>query len=265
MYNLLGLVNNFTKRRILFLLGFPANQPSSLPTKRLLRMLNPMQTTVQANPAHVLFKEEAYTAEMCLDHQSLSLAYHLRYRAYLKAGAIPVNPYEMCTDDYDDQANARTFLIWYEDQAVASVRSFTWSSAFNWQTTPSLDMFPKDIKANLGWRIPLLESNRYVVDPDFQGRKSLNAQMLLFRIQSLGALVDECSYVITAMRPRHIKFYQRFMGFYPISEPKAIDLVRFPIQLLATPISSVEILAQHSKLAQYTENDLYNYRMCLQQ
>ncbi len=224
-----------------------------------------MQTTIQANPAQVLFREEAYTTEMCLNTQSLSLAYHLRYRAYLQAGIISENPYEMYTDDYDNQANARDFLIWHENQAVASVRSFTWSSAYNWQGTPCLDIFPKEIKEKLGWRIPFLESNRWVLDPDFQGSKSRHAHALIFRIQGIGAIIDQCNFIVSALSPRHEKFYEEFMGFYPISEVKTIDSAPFPVQLLATPVASVKKLGEHSPLARYQAADLDTYRTCLQQ
>ena len=154
---------------------------------------------------------------MCLEPESLDLAYQLRYQAYFQADAIPQNDEERCTDPYDDQRNARTYLIWYEGRPVASVRSLTWSAAYDWDPTPSVKYFAKDVDRHLGIQTPLLESNRYVVAPDFQGRQSLRAQMLLFRIQTLGTLADGCEYVITAVRPRHVRFYERFMNFEAIS------------------------------------------------
>jgi hypothetical protein len=87
--------------------------------------------------------------------------------------------------------------------------------------------------------------------------------MLLFRIQTLGALADQCAYVITAVRPRHVRFYERFMNFYPISGVKSASEVRFPIQLLATPVSSREKLAQNSSLAAFEPEDLERYQQCL--
>ena len=112
----------------------------------------------------------------------------LRYRAYFEAEAIPAHPEELCIDPYDEQSNARTFLIWYEGQAVASVRSLTWSEDYHWVPTPSVKYFEAEVAQYLGLQVPILESNRYVTHPAFTGRKSLTAQMLLFRIQTLGAL-----------------------------------------------------------------------------
>lgn len=222
-----------------------------------------MKTTLLPKAHQLLFEAEGFTAEMCLEQESLDLAYHLRYKAYLHAEGVSANKEERVIDAYDGQKNTRTFLIWHEGRPVASVRSFTWSADYDWERTPSIDLFEESVSKTLGLQTTLLESNRYVVDPEFKGRKSLTAQMLLFRIQSVGALLDQCAYVITAVRPKHVRFYERFMNFYPISEPIEIDMVTFPIQLLATPIASCKKLAESSAIAAFQQSDLDNYLKCL--
>ena len=223
-----------------------------------------MQALIHPLTDQVLFEANGFTAEMCIEKESLDIAYHLRYRAYRNADAIPVNAEEKFIDKYDRQDNVRTYLVWHEDRPVASVRSLTWSAGYNWAPTDSIVLFKKDIEQQLGLQTPVLESNRYVVDPEFTGRKSLMAQMLLFRIQAIGSLVDQCDYVITAVRPRHASFYKRFMNFQPVSEPISVDNVSFPIQLLATPVASREKLAENSAMAAFEEADLKRYVNCLQ-
>lgn len=223
-----------------------------------------MQHTLKPLDHQILFEVDGYTAEICIEPESLNLAYHLRYQAYRQAEAISANAAETCTDPFDGQQNARTFLIWYQNKAVASVRSLTWSADYDWVPTPSINIFRLEVEQFLGLSSPILESNRYVTAPEFTGRKSLTAQMLLFRIQTLGALVDQCAYVITAVRPRHVKFYERFMNFYSISEPKEVEAVSFQIQLLATPIASKDKLSESSSLATYEEADLERYLNCMQ-
>lgn len=222
-----------------------------------------MQNSNQPLAHQILFEANGFTAEMCIEEESLRLAYNLRYRAYRSVDAIPANAQEIFTDQYDEQENVRTYLIWHEGQPVASVRSLTWSSAYNWAPTDSTVLFKNDIEQRLGLDTPVLESNRYVVDPEFKGRKSLMAQMLLFRIQALGSQIDNCQHVITAVRPRHASFYKRFMNFEPISAEITVEKVSFPIQLLATPVSSCEKLAESSALAAYEEGDLERYQHCL--
>lgn len=223
-----------------------------------------MQTTLLPIPHQILFEVDGFVAEMCIEKESLETAYHLRYQAYLDAEAIPPNPEQQCTDPFDAQKNARTFLIWHEGKPVASVRSLTWSADYDWAPTPSINYFKKEVDQYIGLGYPILESNRFVTEPDFTGRKSLTAQMLLFRIQTLGALVDQCAYVITAVRPRHAKFYERFMNFKAISAAIKVPEVSFDIQLLATPVASKDKLSQSSNIAAFQEADLEKYQNCLQ-
>lgn len=218
---------------------------------------------MQPQAHQVLFETNGFLAEMCIEEESLLTAFNLRYQAYQSVGAIPEDPSELFSDVYDSQQNARTFLIWENNQPIASVRSFTWSADYDWEPTPTLSHFKKDVEKHLGSETPLLDSNRYVTAPSVTGRKSLTAQMLLFRIQTLGALIDQCAYVITAVRPNHVKFYKRLMNFYPISEAIEISEVKFPIQLLATPIASKDALSQNSPIAKYEEADLERYHDCL--
>ena len=222
-----------------------------------------MKTPSQPLPHQILFTENDFTAEMCIEEESLELAYHLRYRAYRNVDAIPSNAREIFTDKYDQQNNVRTYLVWHDGQPVASVRSLTWSEDYDWALTDSMVLFKNEIDVVIGLETPILESNRYVVDPEFNGRKSLMAQMLLFRVQSIASHVDNCHYVITAVRPRHAKFYKRFMNFEPISEAISVESVAFPIQLLATPVASRKKLAESSSMAAFKNADLENYTNCL--
>lgn len=211
------------------------------------------------SPDEFLFEESGFTAQVCITEESLWLAYQLRYRSYRSVDGIPENPEGIAVDDYDNQSNARTHLIWYEGKPVASVRSLIWSDQYNWQSTTCLDAYRSAVQAKLGLETPILESNRYVVDPDFKGRKSLTAQYLLFRIQTISCLFDRCQYVITAVRTNHIPFYKRLMGFYPISEPTQVEGFQFETVLLATPYESRSILAKNASIAAMQLQDYEQY------
>lgn len=71
-----------------------------------------MKTIALPIEDQVLFTENGFTAEMCVEQESLEIAYHLRYRAYLNVNAIKPNPQEFFSDKYDEQGNVRTYLIW---------------------------------------------------------------------------------------------------------------------------------------------------------
>jgi len=99
------------------------------------------------------------------------------------------------------------------------VRSAVWSARYQWEHIESTKLFKSAIEQHIGLEHNILESNRYVVDPDIQGRISLTAQLLLFRLQDLSAQVDQCPYIVTAVRSKHVSFYRRMLGFEPISDP----------------------------------------------
>ena len=206
-----------------------------------------------------LFEESGFTAQLCNTEESLHQAYQLRYKAYRSVDGIAENPQGIAKDGYDEQPNARTHLIWYEDQPVASVRSLIWSDKYNWQGTTCVDAYYSAVQSEFNPRVPLLESNRYVVDPEFNGRKSLTAQYLLFRIQTMSCLFDRCQYVITAVRTKHLPFYKRLMGFYPISEPVQVPGFQFETILLATPYESRAILAKNASIAAFQLEDYERY------
>ena len=167
----------------------------------------------------VLFCIDGFSAQLCCSPESKKIAQNLRYKAYLNAGLIEPNELELLKDAYDDQANTRIHLIWYENQAVATVRSCIWSAKYDWILTEGIQSFQKAIEQHIGLENNILESNRYAVSPEFSGRKSLRAQLLLFRIQDLNAQVEECQHIITLVREKHIPFYERMLGFEAISSP----------------------------------------------
>ncbi len=218
-----------------------------------------MQTEKNSSLEGFLFEQSGFTAQLCLSEESLVLAYRLRYQAYRSVDGIPENETGLATDAYDHQANSRTHLLWYEGRPVASVRSLIWSDRYPGCSTTSLDSYRTEIADHLGLQNRILESNRYVVDPDFNGRQSLTAQYLLFRIQTISCLFDNCQFVITAVRPKHASFYKRLMDFEPISTPKSVPGFQFEALLLATPYASRSKLAHNASIAALQLEDFERY------
>lgn len=206
-----------------------------------------------------IFEEAGFRAQLCTTPETLEIAYRMRYKAYRVVDGIEPNEDEMAIDPYDYQSNARTHLLWYEGKPVASIRSLIWSDRYNWQGTTSMDVFRADVKKQLGLDKRLLESTRFVLDPDFKGRKTLTAQYLLFRVQTISCLYDQCQYVITSVRPKHIGFYKRLMDFKPISDPVQIEGFTFEALLMATPYSSRHVLAKNASIAKLQLDDYERY------
>lgn len=186
-------------------------------------------------PHQLLFESNGFTAEMCTEAESLQAAYHLRYRAYRHADSIPPNDAQIFKDAYDDQSNSKTFLIWYDNKAIASLRICIWSAAYAWQATEMIHFYPSDIQRHIGLDQPMQESCRFVVDPEIKGRTSLHAQLLMFRIHAIVSKVEGSKFILTGVRKKHTPFYQRMLSFQPLSEPRYVEWIDEDVVLLATP------------------------------
>lgn len=210
--------------------------------------------------AQTLGTFKGFTLEVCRNEASLNRAFALRYRAYLEVGSIEENEQKLLYDEYDFLPNARVFLVWYEGKAVATVRSCVYSDAYRWLPTEALTYFPTDITSELGAKTRYLESNRFAVDPDFQGRQSLYARFLLFRAHGLNAGVHDCGYIMTSVRSNHVAFYQRFLGLNPISSGEArVEWAHADVALLANETEECFQAILKKGMPAYDQTDIANY------
>lgn len=222
------------------------------------------QTIVMPAPAplkeQILFTHEGFTVEVCLQKASLSTAFRLRYEAYRQGEVLPPNESRMVWDHYDLMPNSFIHLVWLDGKPVATVRACIYAEAYQWEKTEGLHYFPKVVAASLGEEVCLLESNRYAVAPEFQGRKSLFAQMLMFRIHALNSAAHGCTHIITAVRTRHIPFYRRFLGFEPLSEEvRKIAWLDATVALLAVEREKSYAIALEKGVPPISQEDIQDY------
>lgn len=209
--------------------------------------------------AEFLFEWKGFAAQLCTSTSSKNLAYQLRYRAYASADLIQEQEEEILCDHFDKQANTRIHLLWHDNKPVATIRSSIWSERYEWASTESINKYKKEVAEHLGLETKILESCRFAIAPELKGRKSLMAQLLLFRIQDLSSRFDECQQIITAVREKHVSFYQRMLGFEPISEAKQIDWVAGDIVLLnASREVSLETITKRG-MPPCTEEEISRY------
>ena len=201
-----------------------------------------------------------FTVELCKDRESLNTAFHLRYRAYLGTDAIDQNEEELLFDEFDFHPNSFVHLVWFEGKAVATVRGCIFSDEYDWCKTEGINYFPEDTAARFGNETRLLESNRFAVGPDFQGRQSLFAQLLLFRVHALNSYVHDCSHIITAVRANHIPFYRRFLGMEQVStEAKSVTWADAEIILLATSVEDCLAAALKRNMPNFDLSEIRHY------
>ncbi|HBF57375.1 MAG TPA: hypothetical protein DDW72_26295, partial [Afipia sp.] len=90
--------------------------------------------------------------------------YRLRYRAYLREGAIVPNARQMVQDQYDDLPNSWNFGV-YRDGVLMSSLRITVSSPET-PACPSLGVFPDLLEPEIAKGRVLIDPTRFVADPD---------------------------------------------------------------------------------------------------
>jgi len=213
-----------------------------------------------------LFSIQDFTVQLCCSEESKSIAYSLRYKAYCHANPKLKDSVDYRVDDnYDAQANTRTHLVWHTGYPIASVRSVVWSAKYQWENIEGIQLFKTDIDRHIRLGHNILESSRYVVDPNINSRVSLTAQLLMFRVQDLSAQVDQCPYIINVVRPKHVSFYQRMLGFRKISDPIKHKLADGDVVLLYTTQTESRDIVTTKGMPPCESGEVAQYRDLLNQ
>lgn len=213
-----------------------------------------------------IFACNGFTAQLCCSEESKRLAYQLRYESYLCTQLIEPNELGYLSDPYDEQINTRSHLIWFEGKPVASVRSLIWSPKYDWTKIENMEPFKAEIDQHIGLKENILESSRYAIAPDFRnnGRKSLFAQLLMFRIQDLSSGFDDCPHIITAVKARHVPFYERMLGFKRITGYTRYDWVDVDFALLITSQEASRDIVVKKGMPACTAEDRKRYASLLE-
>src|SRR5258708_13756488 len=105
--------------------------------------------------------------------------YRLRYRAYLREGAILPSESQRVTDRYDDLPNNFTFGIYVQGELYSSIRISVPSS--EWRGSPSSEMFADLIHPELDRGEVIIDPTRLVADPE-QAKKILEIPYATLRL-----------------------------------------------------------------------------------
>jgi len=182
----------------------------------------------------IIFTIDEFTAQLCCSPESKKIAYRFRYNAYYKDQLNGNEEEQEFVDNYDQQANSRTHLIWYQNRPIATVRSAIWSPNYNWDKTEAIDSFWYAIHRKIGLQQTIIESNRFATAPNLGRRNSLRVQLLLFRIIDLNAQYEESNHIITVVRKKHIPFYERMLNFSAVSDEKYFPFIDANAVLMAS-------------------------------
>ncbi|MGY4356447.1 hypothetical protein ACVW0J_002940 [Bradyrhizobium sp. i1.7.7] len=132
--------------------------------------------------------------------------YNLRYRAYLREGAVRESAEARVTDRYDELPNAWTFGVYLRGQLCSSVRISVLTS--EWRESTSADVFPDILLPRLDRGEVMIDPTRFVADPD-QVKRVPELPYLTTRLAYMACEHFNADLGLAIVRPEHQAFYRR--------------------------------------------------------
>lgn len=156
--------------------------------------------------------------------------YNLRYRAYLREGAVRESAEARVTDRYDELPNAWTFGVYLRGQLCSSVRISVLTS--EWRESTSADVFPDILLPRLDRGEVMIDPTRFVADPD-QVKRVPELPYLTTRLAYMACEHFNADLGLAIVRPEHQAFYRRVFLHETIAEPRLVPGLTKPFGLMA--------------------------------
>lgn len=162
--------------------------------------------------------------------------FKLRYKCYLKEGAISPCASQRFSDDYDNMENCWIFGIYIDERLVSSIRFHVISPED--RKGPAADVFPDVV-------LPMLEQGQTVVDPtrlvvDYEAsREYPELHFATMRVACMAAEFFGADYCLATVRQEHQAFYRRIFNFKRVCEPRPYPTLLKPISLLAGDMDTI--------------------------
>ena len=156
--------------------------------------------------------------------------YNLRYRAYLREGAVKESADARVTDQYDELPNAWTFGVYLHGELCSSVRISVLTS--EWRESTSADVFPDILLPRLDRGEVMIDPTRFVADPD-QVKRVPELPYLTTRLAYMACEHFNADLGLAIVRPEHQAFYRRVFLHETIAEPRLVPGLTKPFGLMA--------------------------------
>lgn len=154
--------------------------------------------------------------------------FRLRYRAYLREGAIAPNEEQRFTDPVDEQPNCLVFGVHVDGELAGAIRLSI--AVPGLPQIPTAGVFPDSV-------LPQIEAGRVLVDPtrfvaDAQWSRELpELAYLTLRLPWLAMGRFNADIMLAAVRSEHYPFYRRLWGNTVVSPPRLYPGLVKPVML----------------------------------
>jgi hypothetical protein len=162
--------------------------------------------------------------------------YNLRYRAYLREGAVKPSADQRVTDQYDDLPNSWTFGVHIDGELHSSVRISVLTS--EWRESCSAEAFGEILMPRLDRGEVIIDPARFVADPD-KARNFIELPYVTVRLGSMAGVHFNADYGLAIIRPEHQAFYRRVFLHETWSEPRLYPGLVKPVGLMAAHLPTV--------------------------
>jgi len=190
----------------------PAAEKSSAAAGKRLDLLDQVDYRLARTPAE---KEEIY---------------NLRYRAYLREGAVKPSADQRVTDQYDELLNSWTFGVWIEGELYSSVRISVLTS--EWRQSCSAEAFGEILLPRLDRGEVIIDPARFVADPD-KAKRLPELPYVTLRLAYMACEYFNADLGLAIVRPEHQAFYRRVFLHETIAEPRLFPGLLKPVGLMA--------------------------------
>lgn len=170
--------------------------------------------------------------------------YHLRYRAYLREGAIRPSADQRVTDQFEDAPNAWTFGVYFQGELYSSIRVSVLTS--QWRMSPSVELFGDVLHPQLDKGQVFIDSTRFVADPE-KARNFPELPYVTVRLGSVAGVHFNADFGLAIVRPEHQAFYRRVFLMEPWCEARLYPGLVKPVGLMAGHLPTVreKVLARY--------------------
>ena len=162
--------------------------------------------------------------------------YNLRYRAYLREGAILPSESKRVTDRYDDLPNNFTFAVYIQGELYSSIRISVLTS--KWRGSPSSEMFSDLLHPELEQGKIIIDPTRFVADPE-KAKRFPELPYVTVRLGYLACAHFDADIGLANVRPEHRAFYRRVFLQEPWGQPRLYPGLIKPVGLVAAHYPSI--------------------------
>lgn len=156
--------------------------------------------------------------------------YRLRYRAYLREGAVSASVDERVTDQFDELPNAWTFGVYFDGTLYGSVRISVLTSI--WRRSSSAETFGDIVLPRLDRGQVIVDPSRFVADPD-RVKRFPELPYMIVRLAFLACEYFKADLGLAIVRPEHQAFYRRVFLHETVAEPRLFPGLLKPVGLMA--------------------------------